>query len=45
MKLELYHKVIQVLGGWESLDTVSHYAASLTFDEAMKQYKAVNSDT
>ena len=44
VKSGLSNKVIQALGGWESPDTVSHYAASLTFDEALKLYKVVNSD-
>ena len=44
VKSGLSNKVIQALGGWESPDMVSHYAASLTFDEALKVYKVVNSD-
>ena len=43
VKSGLSNKVIQALGGWESPDMVSHYAASLTFDEALELYKAVNS--
>ena len=44
VKSGLSNKVIQALGGWESPDMVSHYAASLTFDDALKIYKVVNSD-
>ena len=36
------NKVIQSLGGWESPDMVSHYAQSLTFEEALSLYKSVN---
>ena len=45
VKSGLSIKVIQALGGWESPDMVSHYAASLTFDEALTVYKVVNADT
>jgi site-specific recombinase XerD len=44
VKSGLSNKVIQSLGGWETPDMVSHYAASLTFDDALKLYKVVNSD-
>jgi len=44
VKSGLSNKVIQALGGWESPDMVSHYAASLTFDDALRIYKVVNSD-
>ncbi len=44
VKSGLSNKVIQALGGWESPDMVSHYAASLTFDDALKIYKVVNTD-
>jgi integrase/recombinase XerC/integrase/recombinase XerD len=39
VKSGLSNKVIQALGGWESPDMVSHYAASLTFDDALKVYR------
>ncbi|MFC2039225.1 tyrosine-type recombinase/integrase [Chloroflexota bacterium] len=42
VKSGLSNKVIQSLGGWESPDMVSHYAASLTFADALKLYKVVN---
>ena len=42
VKSGLSNKVIQALGGWESPDMVSHYAASLTFDDAFQLYKQVN---
>ncbi|MFC2039415.1 tyrosine-type recombinase/integrase [Chloroflexota bacterium] len=42
VKSGLSNKVIQSLGGWETPDMVSHYAASLTFDDALKLYKVVN---
>ena len=44
VKLGLSNKVIQSLGGWETPDMVSHYAASLTFGDALKIYKDVNID-
>jgi len=43
VKSGLSNKVIQSLGGWETPSMVSHYAASLTFDDALKVYKSVNS--
>ena len=42
IKSGLSNKVIQALGGWEPPDMVSHYAASLTFDDALKLYNVVN---
>ena len=45
VKSGLSNKVIQALGGWESPSMVSHYAASLTFDDALKLYKAIQSGT
>ncbi len=45
VKSGLSNKVIQSLGGWESPDMVSHYAASLTFDDALELYHKVNCDS
>jgi len=42
VKSGLSNKVIQALGGWESPDMVSHYAQSLTFDEALSLYHRIN---
>ena len=42
VKSGLSNKVIQSLGGWETPDMVSHYAASLTFDDALKLYNRAN---
>ncbi|MFC1963494.1 tyrosine-type recombinase/integrase [Chloroflexota bacterium] len=42
VKSGLSNKVIQSLGGWETPDMVSHYAASLTFDDALKLYNVAN---
>jgi site-specific recombinase XerD len=44
VKSGLSNRVIQALGGWESPAMVSHYAASLTFDDALRIYKIVNTD-
>ena len=40
----LSNRVIQALGGWETPSMVSHYAASLTFDDALQVYRSVNKD-
>ncbi len=42
VKSGLSTKVIQSLGGWLEPDMVSHYAASLTFDDALELYNKVN---
>ncbi|MFC2018253.1 tyrosine-type recombinase/integrase [Chloroflexota bacterium] len=39
VKSGLSNKVIQSLGGWETPSMVNHYAASLTFDDALKIYQ------
>ena len=44
VKSGLSNKVIQALGGWESPHMVSHYAASLTFDDALELYRTANAD-
>ena len=44
VKSGLSNRVIQALGGWETPNMVSHYAANLTFDDALSIYKAVNCD-
>lgn len=41
VKSGLRNKVIQSLGGWETPNMVSHYAASFTFDDALKLYKDI----
>jgi len=43
VKSGLSNRVIQALGGWESPDMVSHYAASLTFDDALEIYRCLGS--
>ena len=42
VKSGLSNKVIQALGGWETPNMVSHYAQSLTFEEALSLYNKVN---
>ena len=42
VKSGLSNKVIQSLGGWETPNMVSHYAQSLTFEEALVVYKQQN---
>jgi len=42
VKSGLSNKVIQSLGGWETPNMVSHYAASLTFDDALALYQEKN---
>ena len=41
IKSGLSNKVIQSLGGWETPSMVSHYAASLTFEDALKLYNEI----
>ena len=45
VKSGLSNKVIQSLGGWETPDMVSHYAASLTFDDALELYHKINDNS
>jgi site-specific recombinase XerD len=42
VKSGLSNKVIQALGGWETPTMVSHYAASLTFEDALAIYRVVS---
>jgi site-specific recombinase XerD len=42
VKSGLSNKVIQSLGGWETPDMVSHYAESLTFEDALQVYRDMN---
>ena len=41
VKSGLSNKVVQSPGGWETPNMVSHYAASLTFEDALKLYKDI----
>ncbi|MFC2034036.1 tyrosine-type recombinase/integrase [Chloroflexota bacterium] len=45
VKSGLSNKVIQSLGGWETPAMVSHYAASLTFDDALELYNQINGNS
>jgi len=45
VKPGLFNKVIQSLGGWETPDMVSHYAASLIFDDALELYHKVSKNS
>jgi site-specific recombinase XerD len=42
VKSRLSTRVVQALGGWETLDIVEHYSKSLTFDDAPSIYHKVN---
>ena len=42
VKSGLSNKVIQSLGGWETPNIVSHYALSLTFEDALALYQEKN---
>jgi site-specific recombinase XerD len=42
VKSGLSTRVVQALGGWETLDMVEHYSKSLTFDDALSIYHKVN---
>ncbi len=44
VKAGLSTRVVQALGGWETLSMVSHYSKSLSFDNALALYKSVNTD-
>ena len=42
IKSGLSTRVIQALGGWETIAMVERYSKSLTFDDALELYKQVN---
>jgi len=42
VKSGLSTRVVQALGGWETIAMVEHYSKSLTFDDALELYKQVN---
>jgi hypothetical protein len=42
VKSDLSSKVIQSLGGWETHNMVSHFAASLTVEDALALYREKN---
>jgi len=42
VKVGLATRVVQALGGWETLSMVSHYSRSLDFENALALYKSVN---
>ena len=42
VKSGLSTRVVQALGGWETIAMVEHYSKSLTFDDALQLYKRVN---
>jgi len=44
VKSGLSNKVIQTLGGWESIVMVEQYSRSLAFDDALQVYMAKNHD-
>ena len=43
VKSGLSTRIVQVLGGWESLAMVERYSRSLSFEEAFRLYQQVNS--
>jgi integrase/recombinase XerC/integrase/recombinase XerD len=43
VKSGLSTRVVQALGGWESIAMVERYSKSLTFNDALQLYKQVNS--
>jgi site-specific recombinase XerD len=45
IKSGLSTRVVQALGGWETIVMVEKYSKSLSFDEALSLYKAVNSNS
>jgi len=42
VKSGLSARVIQALGGWETIAMVERYSKSLTFDDALQLYKQLN---
>jgi len=42
VKSGLSTRVVQALGGWETIAMVERYSQSLTFDDALQLYKQVN---
>jgi len=42
VKSGLSTRVVQALGGWETITMVERYSKSLTFDDALQLYKQVN---
>jgi len=42
VKAGLSTRVVQSLGGWETISMVERYSKSLTFDDALEPYKQVN---
>lgn len=42
IKSGLSTRVVQALGGWETIAMVERYSKSLTFDDALQLYKQVN---
>ena len=42
VKAGLSTRVVQALGGWDTLSMVSHYSRSLDFENALALYKSVN---
>jgi len=43
VKSGLSTRVVQALGGWDTISMVSHYSKSLNFENALALYKSVNS--
>ena len=44
VKSGLSTRVVQSLGGWESISMVERYSKSLSFDESLKLYREKNGD-
>ncbi len=42
VKSGLSNKVIQSLGGWDTISMVENYSKSLGFDEALNLYRQIN---
>ncbi|MFC1977524.1 tyrosine-type recombinase/integrase [Chloroflexota bacterium] len=45
IKSGLSTRVVQALGGWETIAMVEHYSKSLGFNEALELYHKVNGDS
>ncbi len=44
LKLGLSTRIVQALGGWESIVMIERYSRSLSFDDALQVYMANNHD-
>jgi site-specific recombinase XerD len=44
VKSGLSTRVVQALGGWESITMVERYSANLQFEDALRLYRRINAE-